>query len=122
MTEEIIHVGINEPKQHRKEILTAAIDVIESLKNYEKYKKIEKEKNLYRTYLIKNIKQLNIMLKKFETMIPKLKIKEKHKETKPKETTQQKKKVIKKPIKIKDRHLERLEEDIMNIRSKINKL
>ena len=123
MANEIIHVGIREPKLHRKEILSVAIDIIELLKGHEKYKKIEKEKNIYRTHLAKNIKQLSTMLKSFETGIPKAVIKEEQKKEKTKAITKSKKKTMKKPVKIeKDENLDKLERDIGNIKSKISEL
>jgi len=127
MADEIIHVGIKEPKQHRKEILSLTVDIIQLLKKYEKYKKIEKEKNLYRIHLTKNIKQLTTTLTKFQTMIPQVHMREKRKEkkeypqTQPQKIIKQKKEIIKKPV-IKNKELEKLETDIASIRSKINKL
>lgn len=122
MDNEIIHVGIAEPKEKRKEILSITIDTIQLLKKYERYKKIQKEKNLYRTNLTKNIKQLNTMLKGFEKMIPEVQEQSKPIEQ-PKITKQTiaKKKAVKIPIK-KKKEFSKLESDIVSLKSKINEL
>jgi len=127
MAEEIIYVGINEPKQYRKEILTSAVDIIQLLKNHERYKKIEKEKNIYRNQLVKNINQLRTLFKGFDNMIPKTHLPElpKKKAAYPKikveKGTKQIKRIVKKPV-IKDKEIEKLELDIASLKSKINRL
>jgi len=123
---EIIHVGIKEPKQHRKEILNFSIDIIQLLKKYERHKKLNKEKNLYRTHLMKNIKQLNNLLKGFHKMMPQVAIQE----PRPKVVIQKvSKKAIKKAVKkknarvkSKNKELDKFENDIASLKSKISSL
>jgi len=115
---EVIHIRLEEPKQHRKEILGFAIAIVHMLKKYEEYRRIQKEKNLYKTYLVKNRHQLITMLNKFQTMMPYVELEEEKPEVIPipKPTATKKKKVIQKE------ELGKFEREIENIKSKIDRL
>lgn len=45
----VMHVGIEEPNEKRKEILNSAIHTLEILKRYERYKKLKKERDSAKT-------------------------------------------------------------------------
>ncbi|MEM4244718.1 MAG: hypothetical protein QXR60_00740 [Candidatus Nanoarchaeia archaeon] len=122
-----MHVGLEQPNERRKEILSSAISTIEILKRYESFKKIKKEKELYKKQLRKTNKEIKTMFKEVNEMMPHMEIvKEERKE--PKKITPQvkvavkkKPEIIVKPVK-KEKHLEKLNRDLEELRSKIERL
>ena len=122
MTNSVMHVGIEEPVQKRKEVLNIAIDAIQTLKEFEIHKKINREKAVYRRHFIQIVKELSASIQEFKEKIPVMHIhEEKKEEEKPKEKA--KVKIIKKPvIKRSKTHLDKLEDDISSLRDKIASL
>ncbi len=122
-----MHVGLEQPDQRRKEILNSAISTIEILKRYESFKKVKKEKELYKKELRKASREIKTMLKELDDMMPYLEIpREEHKEPRKiirpiKVVVKKKPKPVMKPLK-KDQHLEKLDRDLQELRSKIAKL
>lgn len=119
-----MHVGIEEPTQRRKEVLKIAIDAIQTLKDFEVRKKIESEKTIYRKHFIQIVKDLGQSIHEFKEMMPiihTLHPEEKKEGIKP--TAEEEIKSVEKPIiKRTKTHLEKLEDDITYLRSKIANL
>lgn len=118
MTDDVMHVGIEEPIQKRKDVLSIAIDVIQSLKEFEIHKKVNKEKAVYRRNFIQTIKELSRDIQEFKEKIPTMHVKEEEKEVKKEKIT-----AIKIPITKRTKtHLTKLEDDITSLRDKIASL
>lgn len=120
MGNEAMHVGIEEPVQKRKEVLNVAIDSIQALKGFELYKRINKEKDVYRKHFIQVIKELSIAINAFKEHMPPLYV---HKEEEEKAEEQAKPVVIKKqPPKKPKTHFDELEDDLRVLKEKISRL
>ncbi len=105
-----MHIGINEPVKCRKKILSSTIDTIKVLKQYEKYKQIKKEKELYQKQFEKNLGEIKEITKKL-AILPNVKIESPiKKEGKPKQIIKEKKKTSK------------LDKDLDALRDKIQSL
>lgn len=123
MSNTVMHVGIEEPVQKRKELLNIAVDTIQTLKDFEVHKKISRENAVYRKHFIQAIKEINQAIHDFKERIPAMHIphpKEEKKEG-PKEKAP-KIAIIKKPVKRSQTHLDKLEDDISSLKDKIANL
>lgn len=121
---EVMHVGVEQPVERRREILNIAIDTIQALKEFEMSRKISKEKDIYRKEFIRIIKELNDGIQQFKDSIPTVHIVHPHEEGKEEVKPGKKEEfrpIVKKPIK-KKTHLDELEDDIARLREKISKL
>lgn len=121
---EVMHVGIEQPAERRKEILNIAIDAIQSLKEFEMSRKISKEKDIYRKEFIRIVTELNDTIQQFKDGMPAVHVIHPHKEVKEEVGPEKKEEfrpIIKKPVK-KKTHLDELEDDIARIREKISRL
>jgi len=129
MTDEAMHVGIQDSKKWKKEILKLGINTIQILKSVELHKKFIKEKDVHRKKFIQLIEELSQDIQEFKKMLPSVKpnITKPKKEAKPeKEEIEQKAEImiIKKPKKRtkKKTEVEKLENDIASLRDKIAKI
>lgn len=125
MSGEVMHVGIEQPVERRKEILSIAIDAIQALKDFEMSRKISKEKDVYRKHFIQVVKELNDNIQEFKEGMPAVHVQHPKEETeevtvKPKKE-EAKPAVAKKPVK-KKTHLDELEDDMARLREKISRL
>lgn len=120
MTNSVMHVGIENPAQNRKEILSIAIDTIQTLKEFELHKKINKEKVVYRSHFIQVVKDLSKSIQEFKDMLPAVHEHHPKKEEVVKKPEEKPKIVVKKPhIRRSKTELDKLEDDISSLRSKI---
>ena len=123
--EGLMHVGILNPKTYRKEILENAISTIKLLKGFERINVLRKEKEIAKSELKSKLRELNKLIKEFNTSLPKVKIPE-LKITK--EVSSEKKseeiKVTDKKIKMehKTSNLDKLDQDIDLLRKKLESL
>ncbi|MFO7710252.1 MAG: hypothetical protein R6V53_00640 [Candidatus Woesearchaeota archaeon] len=121
----IYYIGIEDPKDLQKEVLSAAKGTIVTLKNYEKLKHGRKEKVELFSKLKQDVQQINHLLGKLNTLMPETKLRhlphrEKKEEKKPepkKETKPKEKKKAKKPV---QSELEKLENELQMIESKLS--
>lgn len=121
---EIMHVGVEQPVERRKEILGIAIDAIQALKDFEMSRKIGKEKDIYRKEFIKIVEELNNSIQQFKDSMPAVHVIHPHEEVKEEvkpEKKEEPKPVIKKPVK-KKTHMDELEDDIARLRDRISRL
>ncbi|MDP2906935.1 MAG: hypothetical protein Q8O03_03255 [Nanoarchaeota archaeon] len=121
---EVMHVGIEQPAERRKEILNIAVDAIQSLKDFEMSRKIRKEKDIYRKEFIRIVTELNDTIQQFKDDMPAVHVTHPHEEEK-KEVKLEKKEefrpIVKKPVK-KKTHMDELEDDIARLRERISRL
>ncbi len=121
---EVMHVGIEQPIERRKEILNIAVDVIQALKEFEMSRKISKEKDIYRKEFIRIVKELNDTIQQFKDGMPSVHVTHPHEEGKEEVKPEKKEEfrpIVKKPVK-KKTHLDELEDDISRLREKISRL
>lgn len=121
MSNEVMHVGLEEPAQMRKEILSIAVDSIQALKDFESHKKVNSEKGIYRKHFIRIVEDLSKSIHELKEMLPAVHIAppmaEDVKEAEVKLI------IIKKPVIKKPKtHIEELENDINALREKIARL
>jgi len=120
MSNQVMHVGIEEPVQRRKEVLNIAIDAIQTLKDFEIEKKYSKEKSVYRKHFIQIVKELSNTIGEFREMMPAVHVHHPKEEAKEEEMPKAKPIVVKKPVKKRAKtHLDKLEDDISSLREKI---
>lgn len=119
MSNHVMHVGIEEPVQRRKDVLKIAIDAIQTLKDFEIQKAYKREKAVYRKHFIQVIKNLSNAIEEFRELMPTVHVHH------PKEGKEEKIKpkiesiIIKKPVRKAQTHLDKLEDDIADLREKI---
>lgn len=120
----IMHVGIENPKNLRKEILSSAVDTVQALKEFEIHKKVNKEKGIYRKHFIQIIKELSLSIHELQEMMPIIHVAQPHEQEPEKVVPAPKvqKPVIKKPVRKKNKELDKLESDISNLKDKIASL
>jgi len=120
---EVMHVGIEQPTERRKEILNIAIDAIQALKEFEMSRKISKEKDIYRKEFIRIVTDLNDTIQQFKDGMPAVHVTHPHEEmeeVKP-EKKEEFRPIAKKPVK-KKTHMDELEDDISRLRERISRL
>ncbi|MBW2970182.1 hypothetical protein KY309_03180 [Candidatus Woesearchaeota archaeon] len=71
MEEELFFVGIRDPVEIRKELLTSSKNLIDSLKRYEQYKDIKEEKLQRITELKRIFDEIMVLNKKLRNHMPK---------------------------------------------------
>lgn len=71
MEDELFFVGIRDPVELRKELLTSSKNLIDSLKRYEAYKDIKEEKLQKITELKRTFDEIMILNKKLRNHMPK---------------------------------------------------
>lgn len=72
---ELFFVGIKDPIELRKELLTSNKNIIDSLKRYERYKNVRENKTQYIIELKRVFDELLILNKKLRGKLPKIPIK-----------------------------------------------
>lgn len=121
MSNSVMHVGIENPVERRKEVLSIAIDTIQALKSYELHKKTLREKNLYRRRFAQLMKEIKTLLEEFKGNLPEVHVPHRKKE----EKAEKPKGVKKIPEVFMPRPkspISKLESDIDNLRRKIAEL
>ena len=75
MENELFFVGIRDPLELRKELLTDSKAMIDALKRYERYKEIKEEKQRHILELKRVFDEMLILNKKFRGKLPKVPMK-----------------------------------------------
>ena len=70
IVEEVYYVGIREPVELRKEMLLSSRSVIQSLKKYELFKELRKEKLSYTYELRRVMEELAVLNKRLRRYLP----------------------------------------------------
>lgn len=120
MSDAVMHVGIENPVERRKEVLSVGIDTIQALKNFEMHKKTQKEKNMHKRNFAQLIKEIKTLLEEFRMSLPEVHAPP-HKKVE-KQAGQPKKEVPKPVITIQRTQMAKLEDDIGALRRKIAEL
>ena len=129
--EEIFHVGIEEPKEIRKNILESTRQVIYSLQRFEKLKAVRIEKAEKIILLKKQIIELLRLVEIFRKELPKTKLRAKENIDKieplnipvvKKEIREKRDKPVKEQTTKKINELDKLEYELSQIESKLNNL
>ncbi|MGM5487384.1 MAG: hypothetical protein ACQESG_00380 [Nanobdellota archaeon] len=121
----IYYIGIEDPKDLQREVLSAAKGTIVTLKNYEKLKQGRKEKVELFSKLKQDVQQINHLLGKLNTLMPETKIRHlSQKEPKKQAPKEEKKEKKEKPKETKKKkpmpsELEKLENELQMIESKL---
>ena len=122
---EIMHVGIEDPVQKRKELLGLAIGTVQTLKDFEIHKKINKEKDVYKKQFVEVVKDLSKSIAEFKDMLPQVHIPQVPKPAEKPKGTAPKVKIIekKKPAKpIVRTDLDKLNDEAAALRAQIASL
>lgn len=126
MPKEIMHVAIEQPVEKRREVLSSAIDTIQMMKNYERLKQMQKEKDVYRKEFKNIIKEVSILVKELKEKLPKVEEKiqqiKKGPEQKAIAPAPKKPKEEKKVIEVHRRPDDKFEAEMKLLREKITKL
>jgi hypothetical protein len=69
--EDVFFVGVNEPIEVRKEVLGCAKDVIGSLRSFERFKDVRKQKVDTSVKLKKHIDELHLLMNRLKNKLPK---------------------------------------------------
>ena len=75
MAEELFFVGIRDPIELRKELLTSSKNLIDGLRRYESYKGIKEEKLQYVLELKRVFDELLVLNRKLRGKLPKIPVK-----------------------------------------------
>lgn len=122
MSNHVMHVGIEEPVQRRKEILKIGIYAIQALKDFEIQRKYNKEKTVYRKHFTQVIKDLSNAIEEFKESMPRLHVHHPKEEKEEKIKSKIESVIIKKHGRRAKTHLDKLEDDIADLRGKIASL
>lgn len=117
-----MHVNIENPVEQRREVLSSVIDSIQMLKNYERYKQMQQEKDIYRKEFRNVIKELNIIMKELQDKLPIIEEEIKQKVAVKKVQHKQPKVVEEAPKHIVVKKVDKFEEEMKLLREKIKKL
>ena len=125
--EQMFYVGIKEPVELRKAILESIKGVLQSLKKYEELRPIREEKIRLVLQLKGEIREINNLVTKLKTELPKTEVgilQKEAPEAMPKAESESKKKAVKtiKPAPKKEipTELEKLEAELSSIESKLS--
>ena len=126
---QIMHVGIEEPSEKRKEILNCAIDTLEILKRHERFKKFRKEKDSAKNELKITIKDAKVLFKEIEELLPNVELpkedraeREKPMAVVPRTRPKIEHVTMKRPELKKDTIRDKIERDIQELRDKVSRL
>ena len=72
MENELFYVGIRDPIEIRKELLTSSKNLIDSLRRYESYKDLKEQKLRFTIELKRTFDELLVLNKKFRNHLPKV--------------------------------------------------
>jgi len=128
--DEVFFVGIRDPVEVRKTLLENTRDVVQILQRFERFKQVREEKAQEVLILKNDIKELNRLVNKLKSSLPKTKIRIKLQQeeaaAKKQKPVEEKKKVEKKqevPVKKKElSDLEKLERELGDIEGRLSKL
>jgi len=112
-------VGIEEPSEKRKHVLNSAIETIEILRGYERFRKLRRESGIHKNDLRVLMKEVKLLFNEIGELMPTVELpkeEEKKQEIKPKQE-----RVVIKPVK-KQHHLTKLEMDLQSLKDKIAKI
>ena len=73
--EQLLYMGVPDPLDLRKDLLNSSKILLGSLKKYENYNEMKKEKAKYVAELAKTFKELNILNRRIKQLLPKAKLK-----------------------------------------------
>jgi hypothetical protein len=113
MTDELFFVGIKDPIEIRKELLTSTKTLIDSLKSYERYTAVKDSKTGYIMELKHVFDELLVLNKKLRGKVPRVPIKT------PKVTRETK---APKKVKISKAKIDVLEEELSKIEERLGSL
>jgi hypothetical protein len=123
--DESFYVGIRDPTQFRREILSASKNIIISLKQIEILREQRKQKEIFQAELSKKVREINFLVGKLKNLIPEQKLRAIPSELiKPvsSEIKQTKKELKQDNNKVKQKHLtelDKLERELALIESKM---
>jgi hypothetical protein len=72
--EEPLYVGVPDPFDLRKGLLTSSKDIITSLKRYEKFIEIKREKMKHTLEIVKIMKEISSLTRKLKQAMPKTRV------------------------------------------------
>jgi len=119
MADELFFVGIKDPIELRKDLLTGSKDLIDSLRRYEQYKDFKRQKLDYIMELKRVFDELLVLNKKVRGKLPRTPLKSIKVPLKETPTT----KTIKgKKVKIAPAKIDLLEQELANIEKRLGSL
>lgn len=116
MDQDLIYKTINSPKYLKKTLLTTAISFIEIIQQEGRIEKIREEKQKVMQMLTEEIKNTNHLLNHFQELLPKTKL---EKERIIKEPQHFK---MKKQIEIKPSKLDSLQQELFDLKNKLDRI
>lgn len=118
MEEELFFVGIKDPIELRKELLTSSKNLIDSLKRYEAFKDIKEEKLRHILELKRVFDELLVLNKKLRNKLPRIPIK-----VPPVEREMSEERMFKgKPVKMSKSKIDVLEQELAKIEERLGTL
>ena len=128
--EQVFFVGLQRPVELRRIVLESSKQTISTMKRYENFKQIREQKKENIQQLKKNFHELNRLMNKFKSELPKAPLRNLHeakqneepKQEVEQQPKQQKKKAVKK-VKTEDlSEIQKLESELNDIESKLKKM
>lgn len=119
MEEELFFVGIRDPIELRKELLTSSKNLIDSLRRYEAFKDLKEEKLQHVIELKRVFDELLVLNRKLRNHLPRIPIKV---PTVMKETPARPGKAMPKPAKTARNKIDVLEEELSKIEERLGSL
>ena len=116
---EVYYVGIKEPVALRRELLLNSRGLIHSLKKYELFKELRKEKILYVYELRRVMEELSVLQRKLRRALPSSKLQGLEKKQ---ELPKQKKELVQQEINAEKTRLELLESELDKIEERLEEL
>ena len=117
MEEELFFVGIRDPIEIRKELLTSSKNLIDSLRKFEQYKDIKEEKSQHIMELKRVFDEILVLNKKLRNHLPRTPLKV------PPTITRTEKIVVKgKPVKLAQNKIDVLEQELAKIEERLSGL
>ncbi len=110
MDDELFYVGIRDPIEMRKELLTSSKNLIDSLRRYEMYKNVKEEKLRYIMELKHVFDELMVLNKKLRGKMPRTPIKVPTAITREKEPPKKATKISSTKIDVLEQELAKIEE------------
>jgi len=123
-TQETFYVGIREPTTFRKDLLGCSKGILTSLKRFESFKDLRNEKIKHVLDLKRVVKEINIIVSKLKSSLPKTSLRNLPVEKKEiiEEATKKINKVSRTKVKKPQDDLDKLESEIGDIESKLEEL
>ena len=121
MEDELFYVGIRDPVELRKELLTSSKELIDALRRYEQYKDIKEQKLQFTIELKRVFDELLVLNKKLRGKLPRVPIKTPT-VTRAEETQTTKKTSSKSTIKYTKSKIDVLEDELAKIEERLGSL